>query len=295
MQPLAVTPVRRGRWAGAVPPGVFLLGIAVAALVAWDAGVTLQRAGIAESRLPWLIFAVGFACAAAGAILAERLRRKGEQPRPDALVRRLAQVAMQTTASVLITGRDGRIEWVNESFTRLFGFTAEDAVGRYASELFRGSETRPEAVEAIEQARREGRAWRAEIVNHAKDGRPRWIEIDLQPLRDEAGIVTGSVSLHLDVTARRQFQEELERKERQFRFIFEAAPVGFCWRHTRPDGTRQFLVNEAHGRITGLSREESERPGAFAEIGHPDDVAAQEKLTARLVAGEIGHFSLEKR
>ena len=112
---------------------------------------------------------------------------------------------------------------------------------------------------------------------------------------NEAGEITGYMGLHLDVTERKRFQEELARKEAQFRFIFESSPVGISWRSQSPDGTVVRLVNDAHVRICGLSREEAEQPGAFAAISDPEVMAAQDRSTARLEAGEISEFSMEKR
>jgi PAS domain S-box-containing protein len=103
------------------------------------------------------------------------------------------------------------------------------------------------------------------------------------------------MAMHLDVTERKRFQEELARKEAQFRFIFESSPVGISWRLSRPDGSKVRLVNEAHVKICGLSREEAEQPGAFAAISDPEEMAAQERQRIRLEAGEIDEFSMEKR
>ncbi|MSU72888.1 MAG: PAS domain S-box protein [Opitutus sp.] len=55
------------------------------------------------------------------------------------------------------------------------------------------------------------------------------------------------------------------------------------------------LLNEAHLQISGLTRAEVEVPSAFARISDPTEHAEQQKLYARLVAGDIDRLALEKR
>ena len=128
----------------------------------------------------------------------------------EAELRRLALVASRTTTAVVLTDPDWKIEWTNESFTRYFGYTTEEARGRRPGELLYGSETSVRTVAAIVKACREGRLFRGEILNYAKDRRKLWVEIETQPLYDTAGRLTGYMGLLLDITESRRFAEELQ-------------------------------------------------------------------------------------
>jgi PAS domain S-box-containing protein len=207
--------------------------------------------------------------------------------------RRLALVASHTASSVIILDADWAIEWVNESFTRIFGHTLGEVRGRRPSEVLHGAQTDATVLAAINAAADAGRAFKGEILNYTKAGEQRWIELDIQPLRDDAGVVTGFVALQLDVTERRRFQTELARKEAQFRFIFEQAPIGISWMHGRDSQTR--LVNSAHERITGVSAMEAKNTENYFKVTHPEDAAKQRALLEQLYHGKISQFSLEKR
>ncbi len=92
-----------------------------------------------------------------------------------------------------------------------------------------------------------------------------------------------------------QGTEELVRNEAQFRFIFEAVPIGISWRFVRPDGRTMRHLNEAHLRICGLTREQAADYKAIGNLTHPDDWPKQARLHDMLMAGEIKEYSLDKR
>ena len=75
------------------------------------------------------------------------------------------------------------------------------------------------------------------------------------------------------------------------RATFENAAVGIA--HVTPDGI-WVRVNATMAEITGYSRSEM-LSLSFVEITHPDDLDADLALTHKLLAGELEHFSMEKR
>jgi PAS domain S-box-containing protein len=89
-------------------------------------------------------------------------------------------------------------------------------------------------------------------------------------------------------------QEEAELERVRLREIFDSAPVALTWVIVGHPETR--LVNQAHMNITGVGSEAAHSdPDAYRKVSHPEDVAKQDELTARLERGEVNVFSLEKR
>ncbi len=282
-------------------------GLGLSAAGCWYAG----REGGAEFAatrarlLPWLILVAGLAFTVVGSLLVWALasarasalgladRVTASLRQSEAHARRLALVARHAASSVMLTDADWRIEWVNDSFTRLFGYTPADAIGRRPSEILHGPDTNLATMEKINACCDAGQSFKGEILNYTKGGGTCWVELDIQPLRDEAGAITGFMSMQLDMTERKRFQEELARKEAQFRFIFESVPVGLSWVVPGQDETR--IVNAEHVRVTGVSAEEAKQPGIFMQRSHPEDRARQEKLVNKVMAGEIDAFTLDKR
>jgi PAS domain S-box-containing protein len=146
---------------------------------------------------------------ARGLALAERMTTDLRQA--EAQAARLAVVARHAGTNVVLMDADWRIEWVNESFTRCLGYTWEEVLGRRPSEVLHGAETSAQTLAELNRELEAGRSFRGEILNYAKDGSPRWLELDVQPLRGPDGRVTGYMGLQVDITERRRQSDELRQ------------------------------------------------------------------------------------
>jgi len=215
-------------------------------------------------------------------------RRKAE-----AEAHRLALVASRTASAVVLADSEWRIEWVNASFLRLTGYAFDEVVGRRPSTFLAGPQSDPAVLKAIAEADAAGASFKGEVLNYRKDGSTYWAELEIQPLREDDGTIHGHMALQLDITARKAAEAELSRREELLRFILNSLPMGVSW--TSLEGGRQAWVNDAVLQLTGLTRQEALTPGAYKAITHPDDWARQEAVSARLRAGEIDAYAIEKR
>ncbi|WP_158965144.1 hybrid sensor histidine kinase/response regulator [Chachezhania sediminis] len=121
---------------------------------------------------------------------------------------RLNLVARNANDSVILSRPGGHISWVNDAFTRITGYSREDAVGRRIGDLLNGPETNPETIGAIADAVRHGRPFRGEILNYTKSGEKIWIETNIVPVAGEDGRTETVVAVERDVSvARRQAAE----------------------------------------------------------------------------------------
>jgi PAS domain S-box-containing protein len=113
------------------------------------------------------------------------------------------------------------------------------------------------------------------------------------PLHDNQGRVIGCVLVLTDVSAMRSAQEALRESEQRFRTIFEQAAVGVALIESK---TGRFLrINHRYCEIVGYSIEEMAERKTFHEITYPDDLQSDLDNMARLLAGEIREFTMEKR
>ena len=135
-------------------------------------------------------------------------------------VRTLSAVATNTSNAVIITDAEQRITWVNQGFTDITGYTFEECVGRKPGSFLQFEKTDPETRRAIREAIGEGRGFSGEIPNRAKDGREYWLGVDIQPVRDDAGTITGFIAVESDLTELKQAKLEAERaNEAKSRFL----------------------------------------------------------------------------
>ena len=134
----------------------------------------------------------------------------------------------------------------------------------------------------------------AEYRMRTKFGEWRWIlNRGKVVARAPDGTPLRMAGTHTDITDLKRAREELLRQEAIFRFIYEHAPVGLSWLKRREEFSR--VVNPAHERITGVPAAKSRDTTNYVSATHPEDRARQRVLEDRLYAGEIDHFSMEKR
>jgi len=120
---------------------------------------------------------------------------------------RLALIAARTDNSVIITDAVGRIEWVNESFEKLTGFTIGEVTGKTPGSFLQGKDSDPEIVAYMKEKLVAGEGFHAEIVNYSKTGRKYWVSIEVQPIRDDAGTLTSFMAIETDISERREWEQ----------------------------------------------------------------------------------------
>lgn len=121
----------------------------------------------------------------------------------------LSLVASRTNNAVIITDAAERIEWVNDSFTQITGYTAEEAAGRKPGELLQGQDTDRRTAGEIGEAIRRGVPYNGEILNYTKGGAPYWIAMQITPVHDEQGRLARFIAIETNVTARKEMEHTL--------------------------------------------------------------------------------------
>jgi len=186
----------------------------------------------------------------------------------DAQIRLLSYLAQQTTNLVAITDRDRRIDWVNPAFERRTGYTLAELRGGFVSEFLHCEETDQEVVRAVLDRLDRGEAARAELIYATKAGERYSVEIDIQPILDEAGDVLAYYTIQTDITERRRHATELAelaRKAEEARDRLHAAvdalPDAFAY-YDRDD--RLVVCNERYRQFYARSAD-AIRPGATFE------------------------------
>ena len=152
-------------------------------------------------------------------------RNINERKQAGEELRKLSLIARETVNPVVITTPDQVITWVNDAFTRVSGYTLEEAVGKTPAVLINGPETDGEVLAYISRQQQKGEAYHAELINYSKDGRKYWSEIYGQPLLDENGQVLQFFSIETDITERKLLQQQLNREQEQRQKKITAAVI----------------------------------------------------------------------
>lgn len=122
---------------------------------------------------------------------------------------KLSLVASKTTNGVIITDKDGVIEWVNESFTAVSGYSLEEIIGRRPSEILVRPDFDPRDHTWIREQLAKGIPVRKELLGYKKCGALIWADTSISPVKNDNGNITKHVYIHTDITERKNEQEQL--------------------------------------------------------------------------------------
>jgi PAS domain S-box-containing protein len=135
--------------------------------------------------------------------------------REQALSLRVAALNAAANA-ILLTARDGTIQWANLAFTTLTGYTPEEAVGKNPRFLKSGQHDQT-VYQTLWQTILGGRIWRGELTNRRKDGGLYIQELTITPVRDEDGQITHFIGVSQDITTRKQAEEIVKKEKEELR------------------------------------------------------------------------------
>lgn len=140
--------------------------------------------------------------------------REHELKSKQAELKRLSTVAQNASDSIVLTSPDTRIIWVNDAFTRMTGYSAQEALGHTPGELLNGPETDPDVIKTIINHKSRGESLRTEILNYTKSGEKIWVDTRTVPVLDDDGRVTMVIGIERDVTQAKLHEMELAEAKR---------------------------------------------------------------------------------
>ena len=156
-------------------------------------------------------------------VAAPDARRESAAADDNALSRALlAAIVDSTDDAVISKNLDGIIQSWNGGAARIFGYAAEEIIGRHITTII-PPELHDEEKRIIERIRAGKRIDHFETVRIAKDGRRIAISITISPIRNAQGQIVGASKIARDISERRQSEEQL--KESRSRIAAEAAAL----------------------------------------------------------------------
>ena len=108
---------------------------------------------------------------------------------------------------------DAKVIYANAGFCQMTGYGLDEILGQ-TTLILRGPDTDRATLARIDQAMRDWRPIRTELLNYRKDGSPIWVELDLAPLANADGVITHWASSRRDITQRRAEATAMVKRER---------------------------------------------------------------------------------
>lgn len=147
---------------------------------------------------------------------------------------KLSQAIQQTSDHVVITDKEGIIEYVNPSFEAATGFTKEEVIGK-TPRILKSGQHQPNFYKDFWDVILAGKTYRGVFINKRKNGTIYCDEKTVTPIKDQQGSITYFVSTGRDITKKIEVEKALKESERQLRNFRDTVQEGIY--RTTPEGT----------------------------------------------------------
>jgi PAS domain S-box-containing protein len=191
-----------------------------------------------------------------------------DKKRADGASLLLSAIVDSSDDAIISKNLNGYITSWNGSAERLFGYTADEAIGQHVAALLIPADRQEEEPDILARLRRGERVHHFETKRRRKDGTLLDISLTISPVRDPRGNIIGASKIARDISESKRLEAILVSSEARFRQLADAMPQ-IVWT-ARPDGHVDYY-NSRWYEFTGLDRETS-RDVSWEAIMHPDDL-----------------------
>lgn len=219
----------------------------------------------------------------------ENIRKRQQD---EARIREQAAFLDKARDAIYVRDLDQRIIYWNDGAERLYGWNAEEALGKRADELFSkdGTSRHAEAQRAI----LEKGEWMGELSQSTKSGRNIIVESRRNLLTDAQGKPKSVLIINTDVTERKQSVMALAESEERFRQLAEQSSQVFWFIGLNP--WKVTYISPAVEKVYGLKAEDIYAdPSVWCDVVHPDDRAYVREAWEACINGKTSRFEAEHR
>ncbi len=189
-----------------------------------------------------------------------------DRKRMEEQLQLLSRAVEQSPASIVITDPRGNIEFVNERFLRVSGYTAEEVLGKNPR-ILKSGETPQDEYARLWNTITAGGEWHGVFHNRKKNGELFWEAASICAIRNGEGQITHFLGVKEDITARKEMEEQIRRNEEYYRSLIESGqdiisvvdPSGIVTYHS-----------PSVSAVLGYSREELVGQSVLIAV-HPED------------------------
>ena len=174
-----------------------------------------------------------------------------ERKRAEEALSNLASIAEQSNDAIIGKSLEGIVTSWNKGAERIYGYAAEEIIGRPVSLLIPPDQ--PDELAQILERISRGEGLHYETVRMRKDGQQIHVSLSVSPIKNATGKIIGASTIARNITERKRAEEALRDAERKYRDIYENAVEGIF--QIKPVGG-YFSANRALARMLGFNSPE---------------------------------------
>ncbi|MCG8685204.1 MAG: PAS domain S-box protein [Desulfobacterales bacterium] len=185
----------------------------------------------------------------------ERHRLLTELKASAETIQRLNLAVEQSPVSIVITDPKGQIEYVNDKFRQMTGYSKAEVFGKNPRILQSGTVS-PEIYEELWKTILSGKSWRGELCNKRKNGELYWEDALISPVVNDKGDITDFIAIKEDITDKKALKQLKRDMEHMMRHDLKGPLTG--------------IINlpELMKMKGGLNEEQKELADLIGEAGH---------------------------
>lgn len=177
-----------------------------------------------------------------------------ERLRGERAARQLAAIVESSDDAIVSKSLDGVVTSWNAGAQRLFGYTAEEAIGQPIASLVIPPDRLQEEPQILERIRRGERVEHFETLRQRKDGTLVNLSLTISPIRDSFGFIVGASKIARDITDQKRAEARLRDNERHLQDLLSAIPAAI-------------YTTDAQGKVTYFNEAAAEFAGRRPELG----------------------------
>ncbi|MBC7888046.1 MAG: PAS domain S-box protein [Ferruginibacter sp.] len=122
----------------------------------------------------------------------------------DLQIKLLAKVMAQVNEAIVITDQQGKVQWVNDGFTKINGYNLIEVKGKELDGFLHGPLTNHEVVKSMIEKLSRGEAVVEELQTYHKNGNIIWLSLSMKPIYNDTGEIVNFISIQNNITSRKE-------------------------------------------------------------------------------------------
>lgn len=206
---------------------------------------------------------------------------------------RLSLIIQQTNNAVIVTDAQGKVEWVNDAFPKVTGYSLEEMKGKSPGSILQGEKTDREVARYMREQINAARPFVCEVYNYKKSGEGYWLRINGQPIFDKNGRVVQFFAIEEDITLEKESLEKLQEFDKRINKALLSIGDN-VWEHNF--NTEETTFSQDEFALLGYSSQDFiDNVNLWYTCIHPEDRQLVKDNDAKYRAGLIDFHTLEYR
>lgn len=169
-------------------------------------------------------------------------------------LKKLSLIATKTNSGVIITDAFGRIEWTNNAFTNLTGYSLAEIIGKKPKDFLQGPKSDQKSIKRLATALKNKQDIEISLINYTKQGEIYYNNLEIISVFDDKNKHINFIAIQKDITEDTRAKQEILRMNSRFELITNKSKIGI-WEWTPENNT--VVWNEINYEIYGLNPKET--------------------------------------